>query len=220
MNEELAALKQKELLEEVAIYKQMVDDLKVQMEDGKGEVTRDEINRAMEVLYDPYDVQDPFKILAEIPPDETDPDGQVLQWKSPRYRERRGWRGWIPIHWDDQYGNEETLAKYVLEPPARMVGPDKVDSCVRRGDKVLSRLNKRIWQSRQLKRELLQAQQQGMYEQGQEQIIREGLRIVGKGLQRDDAKKPKTSEHYQEFDKDSALDGVHRTGLMEDLKDG
>ena len=220
MNEELAALKQQEIQEELAIYKQMVDDLKVQMEDGKGEVTRDEINRAMEVLYDPYDVQDPFSIKKELAPDVTDPDGQVLQWKSPRYRERRTWMGWIPVQWGDKYGNDEVLEEHLTALPIRMKGPDQIDSYVRRGDMVLARLNKRIWQSRQLKRELLQAQQQGFYENGQEQIVREGLRIVGKGLQRDDAKKPKTSERYQEFDNDSALDGVHRTGLMEERKDG
>lgn len=209
------ALKLQELEEEIAVYKQMVDNLKVQMEDGKEEVTRDEINRAMEVLYDPYDVQDPFKILKEIPPDETDPDGQVLQWKSPRYRERRGWRGWIPIQWEDQYGTTEILSKYLNEPPTRMVGPDKVDSLVRRGDLVLARLNKRIWQSRQLKRELLSAQQRGAFEMGQETIIRDGLRIVGKGLQRDENPKQKTSESFQEFDPRTGA-GAHRTELLGD----
>lgn len=211
MNNE--SLKQQELMEEIAIYKQMVDDLKVQMDDGKEGVTRDEINRAMEVLYDPYDVQDPFAILREIPPDETDPDGQVLQWKSPRYRVRRGWRGWIPIQWDDQYGTDEILSKYLNEPPARMVGPDKVDSLVRRGDLVLSRLNKRIWQSRQLKRELLSAQQRGAFENNQEKIIRDGLRIVGKGLQRDEDTRQGAGESYQEFDLRTGA-GTHRTELL------
>ncbi len=211
MNNE--SLKQQELIEEIAIYKQMTDDLKIRLDEGKEGVTRDEINRAMEVLYDPYDVQDPFAILREIPPDETDPDGQVLQWKSPRYRVRRGWRGWIPIQWDDQYGTDEILSLYLNEPPARMVGPDKVDSLVRRGDLVLSRINKRIWQSRQLKRELLSAQQRGAFENNQEEIIRDGLRIVGKGLQRDEKPQQKSSESRQEFNPRTGA-GSHITELL------
>ncbi len=206
-----------EKLEEIAIYKQMVDDLKKQLDEGKTEVTRDEINRAMETLYDPFDIQDPYTIKAEIPPCGTFPEGQVLQWKSPEYRARRGWRGWIPMQWGDEYApDDEALSKYLHDTPQRMVGPDQVDSYIRRGDLILSRIDKRIKKSRDLKTELLSAQQLGAYENGQEQMIREGLRIVGKGMQRDEHPLRKTSNSRKEFDVKEAVDGVHRTELMGD----
>jgi hypothetical protein len=210
----------KELQEEIAIYKQMVEDLRKEMDGGKTEVTRDEINRAMSTLYDPYDVKDPFAIRADIPPDAEFPEGQVLQWKSPRYRERRGWRGWLPMQWGDKYApDREALSKFLPDAPERMIGPDQVDSYIRRGDLILSRIDKRIKTSRDLKRELLSAQQRGAYQSGQEETIREGLRIVGKGLQRDEHPRQKSSDSFQEFDKESGM-GVHRTELMGEDLDG
>lgn len=217
-NQELIVQKDKELREELDLYKQMVHKLQKQMDEGKGEVSRDEINRAMKMLHDPFDVQDPFAINGDLPPDETDPDGQALRWLAPEYRARRGYRGWKLIQWGDQYGSEEVLSKYLNEPPARMIGPDKSDSYVRRGDLVLGRLNKRIWQSRQLKRELQSALERGVLGDGQDQYVREGLRIVGKGLERDKGQNAYSGQPT-EFDKESAVDGVHRTELLGEVGD-
>ncbi len=97
-----------------------------------------------ESVYDPFDEQNPHTILSH-------PNGWVLSWKNPDYRAHRGWRGWIPIEYDDEYGQE--LHKYLADPPARMEGMAQIDNYVRRGtDSILCRLPADIWEARQNKR--------------------------------------------------------------------
>ena len=94
--------------------------------------------------HDPFDEQNPHLILSH-------PDGFVLSWKNPNYRAHRGWRGWVPITYDDEVGKE--LGKYLLDPPPRMEGMSQVDNYVRRGtDSILCRIPVEIWNERQAKR--------------------------------------------------------------------
>ena len=96
------------------------------------------------LLYDPFDEQNPHKILKN-------PDGWVLSWKNPDYRAHRGWRGWIPIEFDDEIGSE--LGKYLNDPPERMAGMAQIDNYVRRGtDSILCKLPQELWDARQQKR--------------------------------------------------------------------
>jgi len=97
-----------------------------------------------ELAYDPYDEQNPHAILSH-------PEGWVLSWKNPDYRAHRGWRGWVPVEYDDEIG--QNLTKYLNDPPARMEGMANVDNYVRRGtDSILCKLPKDIWDARQAKR--------------------------------------------------------------------
>ena len=97
-----------------------------------------------ELLYDPFDEQNPHAILKN-------PDGWVLSWKNPEYRAHRGWRGWIPIEFDDEIGQK--LGEYLNDPPERMAGMAQIDNYVRRGtDSILCKLPQEIWDARQQKR--------------------------------------------------------------------
>jgi hypothetical protein len=162
-------------------YREMLVEMKLGLEEreAEGEV----IERDGEIVYDPYDSHDPFGILASIPPSDDYPEGRALGWKSPRYREKRGWRGWFPIeHGDSVAGeNDQFLANYISDPPERMVGPDVLDNCIRRGDMVLSWIDARIWSERQHKRELLARKRTLQAGSGKTEILRDGVEIVGKG---------------------------------------
>jgi len=94
------------------------------------------------VFYDPYDSQNPHKILA-------DPPGFKLGWKSPLYRDgHRGWRGWRAVEYDDEIGRN--LKRYLLDPPRRM--EHAIDNYVRRGDTILCFLDANVWEARQRQR--------------------------------------------------------------------
>lgn len=95
-----------------------------------------------EVLYDPYDAQNPHRIIEH-------PGGFRLGWKNPVFRENhRGWRGWMPVTYDDEIGRH--LKSYLLDPPRRM--EHAVDNYVRRGDSILCRLPEHMWLARRRKR--------------------------------------------------------------------
>ena len=147
--------------------------------EGTGEV----IERDGEILYDPYSVQYPFTIKSEIPPNAECPDGQILGWKSPAYRKKRGWRGWVAIEHGDSYAgkDDEFLSNYIPDPPERMIGPDQLDNYVRRADMVLARLPKPIAEARARKRELQSKRKQMAANSGRTQVLREGVEIVGEG---------------------------------------
>ena len=118
---------------------------------------------------DPYADKNPFAFKqvehegklqrALIPPDANFPEGQVLRWVNPTYRNQRGLRGHVMMEWDDPYIKGKTqaetrqnLQKYVVDPPDKMAHSE--DNYVRRGDSVLARLDKAIFDSRQLQRAL------------------------------------------------------------------
>lgn len=155
------------------------------------EATGEVIERGGEIVFDPYDSHDPFAIIGAIPVSPEFPEGQTLAWKSPDYRKRRGWRGWIPVEYGDKYAGKdnEFLSNYIVDPPERMVGPDQIDNCVRRGDLVLSWIDSRIWDERQTKRELLAKRRQIAAGSGATQILRDGVEITGPG--RKAAKNPR-----------------------------
>lgn len=91
-----------------------------------------------ELFYDPYDA--PHKILKH-------PDGKRLSWKNPIYRQQRGWRGWTPVTYDDEIG--ENLTDYIVEPPSQMLGIATQDNYIRRGtDSILAWLPIELWDRR------------------------------------------------------------------------
>lgn len=141
---------------------------------------------AVDLLYDPYDSHNPLHIAKEIEPDEKFPEGQKLGWKSERIRQHKGWKGWIPIRWDDQYG--QNLGDYLSDAPMRMEGSENLDGYVRRGGLILCRLDMRIWNSRNAKRELKDRQQRGhdLVPTNQPLYGRPGVHITGDGMKADE----------------------------------
>lgn len=211
----------KDLIEELQEQNQVLADtvsqLRTEMREGKTQVDRDLISEAISVLYDPYDIQSPFRILGDIPADDEFPDGQALRWLLPRYREGK-WRGWKPLQWGDKYTGDggEKLEGLISDSPVRMHGPDQLDSYVRRGDVILGRLDKRIWVSRQARRELEDARRRGQLRSNDKIKLGEGVYLTGEGIRED--KDPKSRKRPSDpdvpFDKETGT-GAHRTQLME-----
>jgi len=103
------------------------------------------------VAYDPFDAQNPHRILA-------DPPGFKLGWKNPLYRDgNRGWRGWLAVTYDSEIGRN--LKRYLLDPPRKM--EHAVDNYVRRGDSILCYLEADIWNARQQRRTDLASRRAG-----------------------------------------------------------
>lgn len=138
-----------------------------------------------QLLYDPYDSKNPFKIIGEIASDDDYPNGAVLRWCSPAYRAKRTWRGWTPFEYGDKYTGKdgELLSQYIPDPPPRMDN-EGLDNYVRRGDVILSRLDKRIWESRQAKRMMDSQRNQGRAGSRAKTVLGDGVEIVGQGLRR------------------------------------
>jgi hypothetical protein len=205
-----------ELQEQNKILQDNIAHLKKQVKEGEPAAHRDTLDDAIAVLDDPYDVQNPFKIIGDIPPDEEFPEGQVLRWLNPRYREVRMWRGWVPLQWGDKYTGEngEKLKALVAEPPHHMQGPDRLDSYVRRGDTILGRLDKRIWDARQSRRVLEDARRRGRLEDSEPVKLRSGVYLTGDGIKRDEDPKYRREPGAPEvpFDERSG-EGTHRTQL-------
>jgi hypothetical protein len=100
---------------------------------------------APDLAYDPFDEQNPHVIRNH-------PEGFVLSWKNPNLRAHKGWRGWVPITYDDEIG--KNLDQYLLDPPPRMEGMAQIDNYIRRGsDSILCKLPKDLWDARQARRE-------------------------------------------------------------------
>lgn len=144
----------------------------------------DDIMSGAELLYDPYDSKNPFKVIGHIEPNDEYPEGAVVGWKSPTYRARRQWRGWTPFRYGDQYTgkNGEKLSDYIPDPPPMLEGTGELDNYVRRGDVVLARLDKRIWESRQAKRILDSQRNMGQAGSRARTVIRDGVEVVGRGV--------------------------------------
>lgn len=129
-----------ELLSSLTSLSERVDQMSVQMKEAREEG----YDPAPEMVYDPFDEQNPHTILAH-------PEGWVLSWKNPDYRAHRGWRGWVPVEYDDEIG--QNLSNYLQDPPQRMEGMAQIDNYVRRGtDSILCKLPKDLWDARQNKR--------------------------------------------------------------------
>jgi len=137
------------------------------------------------VLYDPYTAKNPFKVIGEIAKDDEYPFGAIVAWKSPAYRERRQWRGWKPFAYGDKYTGKtgELLSNYIPDPPPMLAASGLVNNYVSRGDVVLSRLDKRIFESRQEKRLLDSNARMGIAGSSKKTVLGDGIELVGKGVQ-------------------------------------
>lgn len=204
-----------ELQEQLNLYKKMVEDLRTEVQEGKGQVTRNAIEDAIELLFDPYESDRPYDIAAELPGTQECPQGRVLGWKNLRWRERRGMRGWVEVRYGDEIAGDNgvNLTKYIKDPPSHMEGSAKIDSIVRRGDLALCWIDKRVFMARQLRRELEAARNRGLFENEQETLIRDGLKIFGPGLKRDNPKL-KTSDSFTPYEKGTGQ-GTVRSELMD-----
>ena len=123
--------------------------------------TQDEsLQREAELLFDPYEMHAALTIKGEIPPDKTFPLGQVLSYKNPKLRSDIGYKGWVRMTWDDPYlgesdeQREKFLSTLISAVPSRMQDGEDRDNFIRRGDSILCRLDKRVWFSRQRRREI------------------------------------------------------------------
>jgi len=149
----------------------------------------------VEPLYeDPFEDQSAHKII-------TNPPGFRLGWKNEELRcGSRGWRGWIPIEYDDEIGRE--LDKYIQCPPTRMEGSSQLDNKVRRGDTILCKLPEEIWLARQHKRVKKDAMRQGVASNARNKQLMPGVITTGKGVSKDSA-----ANH-------NAVHGEHRTDMF------
>lgn len=156
---------------------------------------------APELPYDPFDEQHPHRIL-------DNPEGWVLSWKNPNLREKRGWRGWIPITYDDEYGKE--LDKYLQDPPKKMEGIAHQDNYVRRGtDSILCRIPEDIWKARQMKRELKANRKLGRASASDNTTIQHGVETYGDGLKSYRGPSRPSRPHTPEV-----VNGEHRPGMV------
>ena len=174
----------KELQEQVEIQRQMIEDLRMELHEGPEESQRELIEREISVLFDPYDVNNPFKIKKEIPPEVSGvefPEGEILRWKSFVLRERRGMRGWRWVRWSDDIG--KNLEDYLASPPMRMQDSQHLDDIVRRGDLGLARMDKRIAISRVRRAELESARMRGELTSTQNEKLGKGVELYGPGLE-------------------------------------
>lgn len=84
------------------------------------------------VDHDPWGEQDFMAIRKH-------PDGFVLRWCNPNYRQGGKWRGWEPIGWSSEIGRN--LPEYLIDPPHRFQGGNQIDDLIRVGnDLVLCKL--------------------------------------------------------------------------------
>jgi len=185
----------------------------------------------VELLYDPFDVQNGLAFILEpimdrhneptghykqvtVPADDQYPEGQTLGWKSERYRKDRGWRGWIPFRYGDEFTGEngEKLTAYMVDPPMKGEGEadGDFDMFVRRKGLILCRLDKRINDARNRKRERKNAIQRGAVQHGKTQVLGEGVEIVGEGMQ--DQARPQGG--WKMGEKPVLAPGAIRTELM------
>lgn len=94
-------------------------------------------------IFDPYGIGNnrPFSFKDH-------PVGYRLRWCRESSRDQHGWKGWIPVEWEDEVG--KNLSKYCWDAPRKL--SNEVDSKVRRGDSMLCILPIGQWLARQLAR--------------------------------------------------------------------
>jgi len=111
------------------------------------------------------------------------PPGKTLSWKNPNIRNgSRGWRGWVPIEYDDEYGL--ALSDYIADPPAKMEGSADQDNYVRRGtDSILCWIDEEIYLARQEQRERKALHKQLAANNTRNIVLGEGVETFGNGVQ-------------------------------------
>lgn len=182
MSEEL----KQALEEENKTLRQMIDDLRTELREGRQESDREKIERELQLLEDPYANQRALKIAGHVPPDSEFPEGQVLRWLNPRLREG-AMKGWVFVTKDDKY-IEQIRALIGSDAPHRYDNED-IDNYVRRKDVILGRLDKRIWDSRRKRTALESMRRRGVFESEKIEQLGPGVTISGKGLKRDSTPK-------------------------------
>jgi hypothetical protein len=172
-----------QLREELKAQSALADHYRAELEADREDSEELFDESEAQLLYDPYDSKNPFKVIGGIEPNQEYPEGAVVAWKSPTYRERRQWRGWVPFTYGDPYTgkNGELLTNYIPDPPPMMENTG-LDDYVRRGDVVLARLDKQIWESRQAKRILESDKNLGRAGSRAKTVLNEGVEIVGRGV--------------------------------------
>jgi len=158
---------------------------KSRVEDAKADIPPD-FKPEAKLTHDPYAGHNALDIIGDIPANAEYPAGQALAWKSPRYRATRGMRGWIPLKWGDEYTGEEgeLLSQYIPEAPPRMLEQEKMDSYIRRGDVILCRIDKALFDFRQEDREAQAAKRRGTHD-AITHTDRRGVSVVGEGFTSD-----------------------------------
>lgn len=170
-NETVKALK-----EEMEVYKEMVSELRTELQADKEESDLDIIERELKLLHDPFTTQNPLKILAH-------PPGKRLGWKSPELRKSRRMRGWTFVQWGDEIGRG--LQEYIGEPPPRIAEHEQSDSLVRHGDLCLAWIDEEIYHSRVRRAELLSARARGQLSDNQSKMLAKGVVLGPGGLTED-----------------------------------
>lgn len=165
------------------------------------ELTEEEIEQAR-VLRDPWAGKSAMTILRH-------PPGKRLNWKSPRFRDQHGPRGWVAVQHDDAIGRELNL--YLLDPPIKLA--NQTDNLVRRGDVVLSYIDEGIFLARQNHR--FEKANRGIRKAAQHGQAQYGAagRTFGEGLRDDNNSKeqatargfasPRTREDYERLSQES-----------------
>jgi hypothetical protein len=129
------------------------------------------------MYHDPYDLGTNPHFIKKHPP------GKTLSWKNPNIRNgTRGWRGWIPIEYDDEFG--QNLSEYIADPPSKMEGSAAQDNYVRRGtDSILCWIDEEIFLARQEKRESKALHKQLAASSTRNRVIQLGVETFGDGAQ-------------------------------------
>ena len=195
MNEQ--AKTAKEVREENEALQKEIADLKAKIAADK--VAGRDTSPEPVLLFDPYDTDiNPLRIKKH-------PEGKHLSWKNPTFRDQKGWKGWVPVEWDDEIGQH--ITDYVNDPPSQMEGTSKQDNYVRRDtDCILCWIDERIWNTRQLKRTMKAARMQQRANAAANQQIQEGVSTFGKGVER-----TKSSRSSVSKDTFNPEDPSHRT---------
>lgn len=94
----------------------------------------------MEVVLDPFSSQNFLEFKKH-------PDGFVLRFCNPNYRAHRGYRGWEPVRWSSEIG--QNLGEFLIDPPFRFKAMNELDDFIRVGnDLVLCKLPTAIYAAR------------------------------------------------------------------------
>lgn len=129
-----------------------------------------------EMFHDPFDLGVNPHFIKKHPP------GKRLSWKNPKIRNgTRGWRGWVPVEYDDEYGLQ--LSDFIADPPAKMEGSAQQDNYVRRGtDSILCWIHEEIYMARQAKRESKALHKQAAANNNRNQVLGVGVETFGEGV--------------------------------------
>jgi hypothetical protein len=196
--------------EELAAQRELAQHYREELEADRSDPDEELFDESeAKMLYDPYDSKNPFKVIGHIQPNDEYPEGAIVAWKSPSYRARRQWRGWTPFTYGDRYTgkNGEDLTNYIPDPPPS-IDHEGLDNYVRRGDVVLARLDRRIFESRQQKRIMESNRNQGKAGSRAKTVLGDGVEIVGQGV----SKSPRPRGGFRPEQESAPLaPGAHRS---------